>query len=389
MGSNNNREAVLVAYGRSAIARASKGALRGRHPAAYAAEVLEGVLRQLPQLDYGEIEDLVLGCAKPEQVQGSNLGRVVAQRAGLPDTVAGQTVNRFCASGLQAIATAANSIMTGQAEVLIAGGVESMTAIPMGIKEEYREEWLSANRPGLYMPMGMTAENVAGHYGITREQMERFALASHQKAAAARREGRFRREIIPVTGDNPDGIPVLLEADEGIRENGTMETLAAMKPCFREDGQITAATSSQTSDGAAFVVLMSADKARRLGLRPIARFAAYAVAGVPADMMGTGPILAVPKAMRLAGWSPDDLDVIELNEAFAAQALPCMQELGLREEIVNPRGGAIALGHPLGATGAILTCKALSYLQDTGGSRALVMMCVGGGMGAAGLFEVV
>lgn len=389
MRSTPNKNAVIVAYGRSAVARAGKGSLRHCHPVDYASQVLEGVLSRAPSVSRDVIEDVVLGCAKPEGVQGSNMGRVVAQRVGLPDSVPGQTVNRFCASGLQAIASAAYMIMAGQAQVLVAGGAEDMTAIPMGTKEEFRNGWIAEHKPGVYLPMGITAENVAERYGVSRLEMEKFAVASHDKAAAARREGKFAREIVPVTSLDDNGAASLFTVDEGIRDDCSLEKLAALKPSFRDDGRVTAATSSQVSDGAAFVLLMEEEAARKAGVRPIARFVSYAVAGVPADMMGVGPIAAVPKALALAGLGVDELDVVELNEAFAAQAIPCISELRLPSEKVNPRGGAIALGHPLGATGAILVCKALSFLEDGGGRNALVSMCIGGGMGAAGVFEMI
>ncbi|MDR1132397.1 MAG: thiolase family protein [Oscillospiraceae bacterium] len=385
----SHRDAVIVAYGRSAIAKASKkGFLRDNSPVEYGSEVLRGVLARIPQCKPESIGDIVIGCAKPEGVQGMNIGRIIAQRAQLPDSVPGKTVNRFCASGLEAIAIGANEIMSGQAEVLAAGGVESMTAIPMGGGAEYRNLWLESNTH-VYMSMGLTAENVAEIYGVTREDMERMAVESNRKAGRAQDDGLFEKEIIPVTGTNEAGEPFSFRLDQGVRRTTTMETLAGLKPSFKEDGRVTAATASQVSDGAAFVVMMSADKAAELNVRPIARFVAYAVAGVPADQMGLGPIRAIPQVMARSGLTIADMDVIELNEAFAAQAIPCIQALGLDPEKVNPRGGALALGHPLGATGGILTCKALSYLQDTGGKYALIAMCIGGGMGAAGIIQAI
>lgn len=381
------RDVVIVAYGRSPVAKAGKGALKNEHPVTYGAQVLKGVLDKVPGLPLEEIEDVVVGCAKPEQLQGSNVGRIIAQRAGLPDSVAGQTVNRFCASGLQAIATAAGSIMTGQADIVAAGGVEDMTIVPMGTKEEYREPWISQYKPGIYMSMGVTAENVAGQYGISREDMELFALDSHRKAAKAQDEGCFDKEIIPVNYSDDDGNMNTLRSDQGVRRNSTLEKLRTLEPCFIPNGKVTAATSSPTSDGAGFVIMMTEEKAEELNIKPVARFLSFAVAGVPADVMGLGPVKAVPKALGQAGLSIRDMDVIEINEAFAAQAIPCIRELGMNPEIVNPRGGALALGHPLGATGAILTCKALSYLEDTNGQYGLVCMCIGGGMGAAAVFE--
>ncbi len=387
MSNENLRKVVIVAYGRSPVARAGKGALKGEHPVTYAAQVLKGVLAKVPQLPLEQVEDVVVGCAKPEQLQGSNVGRIIAQRAGLPDSVPGQTVNRFCASGLQAISTAANSIIAGQADIMIAGGVEDMTIVPMGTREEFREEWISRNKPGVYMSMGITAENVAEQYGISREEMELFALESHRRAARAQDEGAFGKELVPVSFHDEDGKVQMLTADQGVRRNSTLEKLQTLTPCFIPDGKVTAATSSPTSDGTAFVIMMAEEKARELGISPVAWIRSFAVAGVPADVMGLGPVKAVPKALLRAGVKTEELDVVELNEAFAAQAIPCIRELGLNPEIVNPRGGAIALGHPLGATGAILTCKALSYLEDTKGRYGLVSMCIGGGMGAAAVFE--
>ncbi len=375
--------AVIVAYGRGPVARAKKGFLAQEHPVDFGAQVLSGVLKRVPEIKPELISDLVVGCAKPEKQQGQNMGRIIAQRAGLPDSVCGQTVNRFCASGLQAIATASNVIAAGQADVMVAGGVESMTDIPMGYDPEYRCTWIGENIPDLYTSMGITAENVANSYNISRAAMDEFAYASHQKAFTAQENGCFTREIIPII--TKDG--TVHARDEGIRPDSTVESLAQLKPCFLENGLVTAATSSQTSDGAGFVVLTSQRKAEALGVRPLARLVGFAVGGVPAGIMGIGPMAAVPLVMNQTGLRIDDMDVIELNEAFASQALACIENLGLDQSKVNPRGGAIALGHPLGATGAILTCKALSYLEDIQGKYALVTMCIGGGMGAAGIYE--
>lgn len=385
---NQLHDAVIVAYGRSAVAKSGKkGALRSAHPVDYAGQVLDGVLRKIPQLDRTQIEDLIVGCAKPEGVQGFNMARVIALRAGLGWNVPGQTVNRFCSSGLQAISTAANMIMTGQAEIVAAGGVESMTAIPMGSDPAFRDKWVEANEPGAYLPMGITAENVAERYHVSREEMDSFAVESHRKAAAAQAAGKFDGEIIPVDGVDIEGNPIVFDKDQGIRPDSNAETLAGLKPAFRENGTVTAGQSSQTSDGAGFVILMSREKAEELGLRPLARFVAFAVAGVDPSIMGIGPMKAIPKVMALTGLTPEDMDVIELNEAFAAQAIPCIRDLQLPRERVNVNGGAIALGHPLGATGAILTCKALAELERRDGRYALISMCIGGGMGAAGILE--
>ena len=384
---NNAREAVIVAYGRTPMARAFKGGFVETHPVEYAAQALKGVLAKAPSLDPSIIEDVLAGCSMPERFVGFNVGRLIAQRAGLPDAVPGQTINRFCSSGLQAIATGANAIMAGEMDVVVAGGVELMTGISMGHPEEYQDALLREQIPGTYLPMGITAENVAARYGITRPEMEAMAVRSHQKAAAAQAAGKFVEEIIPITVETENGT-VTLTADEGIRPGTTAEALAALEPCFKEDGVVTAATSSQMTDGAGFVVMMSRERAQALGCTPIARFVSYAVGGVAAEVMGIGPVVAIPKVMAKTGLTVDDMDVIELNEAFAAQALACIRDLKLPEEKINPNGGAMALGHPLGATGAVLTCKALSELKRTGGKYALITMCIGGGMGAAGIFEM-
>lgn len=384
----NLREAVIVAYGRSAVAKSGKkGYLREMHPADYAATVLNGVLEKLPQVDKKDIEDLIVGCSKPEKAQAANLSRVIALRAGLPYSVPGQTVCRFCASGLQAISIAANMIMTGQSDVLVAGGAESMSQIPAGYDPLAINKWVSENEPGLYMSMGLTAENVAEKYGATREQMDAFALESHKRAAAAQDAGIFDSEIIPVEGTDLEGNKMIFDKDQGIRRDTSMESLAQLKTVFKEGGVVTAGQASQTSDGAAFVVLMTRKKAEQLGIKPIAKYIAFAVGGVDPSMMGIGPLVAVPKVMKIAGLNVEDMDVIELNEAFAAQAIPCINELGLDKAKVNPNGGAIALGHPLGATGGVLTCKALNQLERIDGKYTLISMCIAGGQGAAGIFE--
>lgn len=382
------REAVIVAYGRSPIAKAGKKSLlRSIGPVEYGAQVLRGVLDRVPDLDPAEIDDVIVGCAKPEKTQGMNIGRIVAQRVGLPDSVPGKTVNRFCASGLEAIAIAANEIVAGQSQVLVAGGIESMTDIPMGgVSPELKNPWL-AESTSVYLPMGLTAENVAERWSVSRAELDAFSVESHRKAAEAARSGAFKKEIIPIRVHDPEQGEFLFDQDQGIRPGSTVETLGALEPSFRQDGRVTAGNASQVSDGAAFVVIMSNERAEELGIKPLARFVGYAVAGVPADIMGIGPMKAIPKLMDRTDYYVEDMDVIELNEAFAAQAIPCIRELGLDEKKVNPRGGAIALGHPLGATGAILTCKALSYLEDTQKRLALISMCIGGGMGAAGIIE--
>ncbi len=378
---------VIVAYGRSAVGRAFKGSLAGVNPVDYGAEVLKGVLEKVPELDAKEIEDVIVGCAIPEGTMGLNPARNIVIRAGLPDSVPAQTVNRFCSSGLQTIAIGAASIMSGMQDVVVAGGVESMTAPVLSSDQKYLNEWLLKNTEA-YVSMGMTAENVATKYGVTRERMEQMAVESHAKAAQALEDGLFDPEIIPVRGLDLEGKDLVLKRDEGVRKGTNLDKLATLKPCFMEDGLVTAATSSQMSDGASFVVLMSESKAKALGIKPVARFVSYAVAGLEPEYMGMGPVHAVNKLMTKTDLTIEDMDVIELNEAFAAQAIATVEELGLNTEILNPRGGALALGHPLGATGSILTCKAINYLQNTGGRYGMITMCIGGGMGAAGIIEV-
>lgn len=383
------QEAVIVAYGRSAVCKARKGSFAHTHPVDYGAQVLNGVLGKAPQLDSAEIEDVIVGCAMQTGRTSMNMAKLIAQRAHLPEPVCGQTINRFCSSSLQAVATASNAILAGQGTAMVAGGVEDMSGSFAPYPEELMEPWLVQNEPGAYMAMGITAENVAAKYHVTRTDMDVFAVLSHQKAAAAQAQGKLRKSIIPVTVTDAQGREIVVDQDEGIRPDSTVETLSKLKPCFLpETGTVTAATSSQTSDGAAFVLLMERSRAEKLGIRPIARLRSFAVAGCDATMMGLGPIYAVPKALERANLTTADMDDIELNEAFAAQAIPCMRELKLSPEKVNPYGGAIALGHPMGATGVVLTCKLLDYLADTGGKYGLVTMCIGGGMGAAGVFEM-
>lgn len=383
----NSRDAVIVAYGRSALARANKGSFVHTHPVEYAAQTLKGTIAQLERFDPAWIEDLVIGCSSPEGYTGFDIARLIAQRAGFPDSVPGQTLTRFCSSGLQSIETAANAIKAGEMDVVVAGGVERMTGMFMGLPEEYQDQELLKYKPHTYISMGMTAENVAEMYHVSREEMEAMAVESHRKADEANRAGKFKDEIIPVTVQTEDGEKVVA-VDEGIRPGTSLEGLAKLKPCFKEDGQVTAATSSQMTDGAAFVVLMARETAEKLGYKPVARFVSFAVSGVPAEIMGIGPTVAVPKVMKKTGLSVKDMDVIELNEAFASQAIACIRELGLPTERVNPNGGAMALGHPLGATGSVLTCKILSELKRTKGKYGLVTMCIGAGMGAAGILEM-
>lgn len=356
---------------------------------------MRGALDRVPQLDAKEIDDVILGCAMPEAEQGMNLARIVALRAGLPNGSAAMTINRFCASGLQAIALAAERIRGGGADVIVAGGAESMSFLPMGGNKIAVNPWLVENHPGSYLTMGLTAERVAQHYGIAREDADRFSLESHQKALAAMQAGRFSDEIVPVPvtisslngGSRPKITTTEFLVDEGPRADTTLEALGKLSAVFHANGVVTAGNSSQTSDGAAAAVVMSADRAAQLGLKPLARFVSFAYAGCDPEEMGMGPVYAVPKALKLAGLTLDQIDVIELNEAFAAQTLAVIRQLGLDPAKVNVNGGAIALGHPLGCTGAKLTATILREMERRKARYGLVTMCVGGGMGAAGIFE--
>lgn len=381
-------QCVIAAYGRSAVAKAGRGSLAGTNPVDFGAEVLKGVIERVPQLDPAKIDDVIAGCAIPEGKMGLNPARNLILRAGLPETIPGQTVNRFCASGIQAVALGASMIMSRIQEVVVAGGVESMSCPVLSSQPEYLDKWLLDNSE-CYIPMGITAENVAQKYGFTRAVMEQMAVESHEKAANAIASGIFDREIIPVTGYTPEGESFCFDRDECVRKGTSAEVLKTLKPCFKEDGLVTAATSSQRSDGAAFTVLMSEEKAQALGITPIARFVSFAVAGLDPAYMGLGPIPAVKKVMQQTGLTVSDMDVIELNEAFASQALASIEELELDQTRVNPRGGALAMGHPLGATGGILLAKALNYLTDTNGRYGLITMCIGGGMGAACIVEMI
>lgn len=389
------KSAVLVAYGRSGIAKAMKGSLRYTGVVDYASQVLAGILASHPELDPAQVDDLICGCALPQAEQGFNIGRTVALSAGLPQSVPGQTVNRFCASGLQSIAAAANAIMVGQAKCLIAGGLENMSKIQMHRVVQIPDSQSYGTDPNIYTTMGITAENVAKTYGISRERQDEFSYNSHMKAAAAIRAGKFKDEIVPVMAKLPDtdaaghptGKRVVFETDESVRANLTIEMLAKLRPAFKANGVVTAGNASQMNDAAAFVVLMEEEAARASGLVPIARFKSFAVTGLDPAYMGLGPITAIPKALRLAGLSKEDIDLFELNEAFASQAIACMDELGLDAEKVNVNGGGIALGHPLGATGAYLTMKLLAEMRRRENKLGMVSMCVGGGMGAAAIFE--
>ncbi len=392
------REVVLVSSVRTPVGRAYKGTLRSTRPDELAAVAIKGALDRVPQLDPKEIEDVILGCAMPEGEQGMNVARIASLRAGLPVEVSAVTINRFCSSGLQAIAMAAERIMSGGAEVMVAGGTESMTMIPMGGNKISPNPWLVDHYPDAYLSMGLTAERVAARFGITREQCDQFSLRSHQKALAAIAAGKFDDETVavPVTFTTPNGskptanpkkTEISFKVDEGPRADTSLEALGALKAAFHVKGVTTAGNSSQMSDGAAAAVVMSAERAKALGIAPLARYIAFAVAGNKPEEMGLGPVFAIPKALKLAGLKLSDIDVIELNEAFAAQSLAVIQEAGLDPERVNPNGGAIALGHPLGCTGAKLTASVIRELKRRKGRYGLVTMCVGGGMGAAGIFE--
>lgn len=386
---NRNNDAVIVAIGRAPVGKGKKGHFKNTNPVDFAAQTLKGVLEKIPQLDVNEIGDVIVGCAQPQDETGFNVGRMIIQRAGLPDEIPAQTVNRFCSSGLQAIASCANAIMCGQEEVMIAGGVESMSLVDMNQSlPETHNKWLEENRNG-YISMGITAENVAVKYKISREEMDAFAVESHRRASFAQETGEFDDQIVPIHITNELGEDIIVTKDQGIRKESTVESLGTLKPSFKKDGVVTAGNSSQVSDGAGFAILMSMKKAKELGIRPIAKFIGYAVGGVDAAYMGLGPIAAVPKVMKKTGMTVDEMDIIELNEAFASQSLKCIRDLKLNKDIVNPYGGAIALGHPMGATGINLTSKALSYLRKTNGRYALITMCIGGGMGAAGIFEMI
>lgn len=389
------REAVIVAGVRTAVGKAQRGTLRDSRPDDLGAIVVSDLLRRVPQVQPEDIEDIIMGCAIPEAEQGMNVARIIGLRAGLPTSVPGVTVNRFCSSGLQTIAMAAQQIMSGMADIIIAGGTETMSLLPMGGYNISPNPHLAEAYPEAYMSMGHTAEQVAQRFGISREDQDAFALRSHQRAAQAIAAGKFSHEIVPVpvtqTSVDENGRvqtrELLFDTDEGVRPDTSLEALAKLRPAFGVQGSVTAGNSSQTSDGAAAVLVMSADRARELGLQPIGIFRSFAVAGVDPDIMGVGPVAAVPKALKLAGLSLSDIDLIELNEAFASQSLHVIRTLGMDEERVNVNGGAIALGHPLGCTGARLTVSLLYELARQGGRYGLVTMCIGGGMGAAGVFE--
>ncbi len=388
------REVVIASSVRTAVGKAPKGALRTTRPDDLAAVAIKGALERLPQLNPKEIEDVIIGCATPEAEQGMNVARIAALRAGMPVEVSAMTINRFCSSGLQAISLAVDSVMAGRAEVAIGGGTESMSMIPMGGNKISANPWLVDNYPDAYLSMGLTAERLAKRFGITREMADGFSLNSHKKAMAAIQAGKFEDEIVPVpvsfttpNGAKPKRIDISFKVDEGPRADTSMEALASLKPAFHAKGTVTAGNSSQTSDGAAASVVMTAEKAKQLGIKPLARFVSFATAGYLPEEMGLGPVYAIPKALRIAGLKLEDIDVIELNEAFAAQALSVIKEAGLDPGKVNPNGGAVALGHPLGCTGAKLTATIIRELKRRNARYGLVTMCIGGGMGAAGILE--
>jgi acetyl-CoA acyltransferase len=394
------REAVIVNALRTAVGRAPRGTLKDTRPDDLAAAVVKELLARTPEVRPEEIEDLIIGCATPEAEQGMNMARQVGLLAGLPNSTSAMTINRFCSSGLQAIALAAEHIMCGFSEVAVAGGAESMSLLPMGGHHISPNPTLVESYPDTYLNMGLTAENLARKYEITREQQEEFAVRSHRRAAAAIDAGKFKDEIVPFTvvTREPEATTAgkkaklrvtekVFDTDEGVRRDTSLEALAKLKPVFHARGTVTAGTSSQTSDGAAAALVMSRERADSLGLKPMARFVTFATSGVAPEEMGIGPALAIPKALRLAGRTLDDLGLIELNEAFAAQALAVIKELDLDLERLNVNGGAIALGHPLGCTGAKLTATLLYEMKRTGARYGMVTMCVGGGMGAAGIFE--
>ncbi|HDI6779512.1 TPA: thiolase family protein [Staphylococcus aureus] len=392
------QEAYIVVYGRSAAAKAKQGALFHERPDDVAAKVLQGVLKRIDgKFNKNMIEDVIVGTAFPEGLQGQNIARTIALLTGLSDTVPGQTVNRYCSSGLQTIAIAANQIMAGQGDILVAGGVELMSAVPMGGNEPTNNPTLQYDDIGASYPMGLTAENVASQFDVSREDQDAYAVRSHQRAYEAQRDGRFNDEIIPIqvnsveyTNAGPKVHTNIFDQDEFIRPDTTMEALAKLRTVFKADGTVTAGTSAPLSDGAGFVVLMSGDKVKELGVTPIARFVGYKAVGVDPKIMGIGPAYAIPEVLSLSNLSVEDIDLIELNEAFASQTIASIKEVGLDISRTNVNGGAIALGHPLGATGAMLTARLLNEMGRRPDSRyGMVTMCIGVGMGAAAIFEYV
>jgi acetyl-CoA acyltransferase len=387
-------EAVIVDCLRTAVGKSGRGTLKNTRPDDMAAAVFDALLAKHPQVPKGDIDDVILGCASPEAESGMNVARIAALRAGLPDSVPGVTINRFCSSGLQAIAMAAEKIRSGGADIVLAGGCESMSLLPMAGHKFAPNPWMVDHIPQIYMGMGLTAEEIYRKYGISREEQDQFSYRSHQNALKAQAEGKFDEEIVPfevdtttLDHDKPSTRKSIFKKDEGPRADTSPEALAKLKPVFHAGGTVTAGNSSQTSDGAAAAIVMSAKKAEALGLKPRARFVSFAVGGVPPEIMGIGPVVAIPKALKLAGLTLKDIGLVELNEAFAVQALAVIRETGLNMETVNVNGGAIALGHPLGCTGAKLTATILREMERRNVRYGMVTMCIGGGQGAAGIFE--
>jgi acetyl-CoA acyltransferase len=390
------KEVFIVSAARTPVGKAPNGRLKTVRPDDLGALVIKEVLKRTPQVPAEQVEDVIIGCAMPEGPQGMNMARISCQRAGLPDTVPGVTINRFCASGLEAIAMGAQRIMSGMADIIIAGGTESMSQVPMGGFKLSPNPCLVEQMPDAYLAMGLTAENVASKFQVSREDQDAFAYESHQKAIAAIDAGRFKEESVPVNGrevtlDEKSKRQVTeftVEVDEGPRRDTSLEKLAALRPAFNPKGSVTAGNASQRSDGAAAVILMSGERMRDLGVKPMARFVTYAVGGVPPGIMGIGPVAAIPKALKQAGLNLDAIDLIELNEAFASQALSVIRQCELPRDRVNVNGGAIALGHALGATGAKLTVSIINELKRRNGRYGLITMCIGGGMGGAGIVEL-
>jgi acetyl-CoA acyltransferase len=388
------REAVIVAAGRTAVGKSKRGTSRNLRSDEMAAAVIQELMRQAGDLDPAHIDDVIIGCAMPEGVQGLNFGRTIALRAGLPVDIPGMTINRFCSSGLQSIALAAERIIANGADCIIAGGAETMSLVPMTGFRVSPNPHMVENMPEVYMNMGLTAERVADEYEVSRQAQDEFALRSHQRATAAYEKGLFRDEIVPVEFEEveagPDGPvirDVVLDKDEHVRPETSLEALAKLKPVFRQGGSVTAGNSSPLSDGAAAVLIMERGKAKALGLKPLLRFVGFTVGGVRPEVMGIGPVAAVPRLLKRLGMDLAEIDLIELNEAFASQAVAVIRELGIDDDKVNVNGGAIALGHPLGCTGAKLTVQIINEMKRRNAHFGMVTMCIGGGMGAAGIFE--
>jgi acetyl-CoA acyltransferase len=384
------QDAVIIDCLRTAVGKSGRGTLKNTRPDDMAAAVFDELLKRYPQVNKQDIDDVILGCATPEAESGMNMARVASLRAGFPDTVPGVTINRFCSSGLQAIAMAAEKIRSGGAEIIVAGGSESMSLLPMSGHKFAPNPWMVDNHPQIYMGMGLTAEEVYRKYNVSREDQDQFSYRSHQNALKAQAEGRFDDEIVPLEVDTTTTKGTKkgkFNKDEGPRADTSLEALAKLRPVFHAAGTVTAGNSSQTSDGAAAAIVMSEKKARELGLKPMARFVSFAVGGVPPEIMGIGPVVAIPKALKLAGLKLEDIGLVELNEAFAVQALAVAREVGLNLETLNVNGGAIALGHPLGCTGAKLTATILREMKRRDVKYGMVTMCIGGGQGAAGIFE--